>query len=586
MTTAVLESYSSPPTNSSLASTPSPLTIRTSPQTTGSDEEALYSSRIAHLLPSPGSTRSRRLDGTDYQNFPWKFNSEALAAMHSLSINHKEVINFVKIDPRLSRMQHCVMCGRQDVHIPSQNKNVCKSCDSCFWLHHVWNVVIKFCKGCKNFFVLDEFQDKPEGTKCKKCRQRGRENYLQKKGQIVTPTIDTAALMHSGHHHHEFFPCGESPVSVTSESDALSTGHKRGNDQIAALIHASNQSFFSTQAFTSIANQVTPGSLLKKPPKMPKKTPTSTTSAAGGNKNSQEGGYFFGSHNSENCINNSTPSLMMNHNTESNVTSDVSSYGTPRVAKKAKFAVDHGDNHFPTAANNVIKSASTPKTLTSNLPSAQLASTPRVTNNALLNTPNALALQVPQSIYKETPELTPSYAHPVTPIVKADNNSSNAAAPMKFIKLNISSNTSSSTSNKYEYSKLYVDMAGIGSTRDDYQEDKPSLGRLDKLKKYSVLADVAQAASPDIREPSLSPTSSSIGGNSSRSHNHTIEAEVQLGTFQRSASTTSNLSCATTSGHCSSDDEAAAEPNQEKWQWDPTVNPLMQLALLTSHEQM
>ena len=125
---------------------------------------------VSYSTPNNQSTSSSYFSG-----------STSISSQQPVIVNHKEVTNYVKIDPRISRLQHCVMCGRHDVCIPSQNKNICKTCDSCFWLFLPWNVVIKFCKGCKNFFLLEEFSDKPEGTKCKKCRQRGRDNYLTKK---------------------------------------------------------------------------------------------------------------------------------------------------------------------------------------------------------------------------------------------------------------------------------------------------------------------------------------------------------------------------------------------------------------------
>ena len=68
--------------------------------------------------------------------------------------------------------------------IPSQNKDVCKVCDSSFWLHQKLNVILKFCKGCKNFACLDDFSDKPDASKCTKCRERGRTNYLSRKNGL------------------------------------------------------------------------------------------------------------------------------------------------------------------------------------------------------------------------------------------------------------------------------------------------------------------------------------------------------------------------------------------------------------------
>jgi hypothetical protein len=73
------------------------------------------------------------------------------------------------------------MCGAVDVAIPTQNKDVCKSCDSSFWYNSKLNVAFKFCKGCKNFVTLEMFADKPDASKCCRCRRRGRENYLTKK---------------------------------------------------------------------------------------------------------------------------------------------------------------------------------------------------------------------------------------------------------------------------------------------------------------------------------------------------------------------------------------------------------------------
>jgi hypothetical protein len=96
-----------------------------------------------------------------------------------------------------SAIHHCVMCGKTDVDIPTQNKNICKQCDSAYWLSLSMKFVFKFCKGCKNFFPLSEFKDKPEGTKCYKCRERGRTNYLFKKqhsGRSGTPLSSSSAM--------------------------------------------------------------------------------------------------------------------------------------------------------------------------------------------------------------------------------------------------------------------------------------------------------------------------------------------------------------------------------------------------------
>ena len=42
----------------------------------------------------------------------------------------------------------CVMCG-QITTIPTQNKQVCRDCDSSCWYLQEYDVVVKFCKGRK-----------------------------------------------------------------------------------------------------------------------------------------------------------------------------------------------------------------------------------------------------------------------------------------------------------------------------------------------------------------------------------------------------------------------------------------------------
>lgn len=108
-------------------------------------------------------------------------------------IRYSDVINF----SRCSKSHLCVMCGMKG-NIPSQNKDVCKSCDTVFWFHTRLNVVIKFCKGCKNFVTLSEFQEKPEASKCGKCRHRGRQNYFARKN--VSPRSSSPS--HTGLEDH------------------------------------------------------------------------------------------------------------------------------------------------------------------------------------------------------------------------------------------------------------------------------------------------------------------------------------------------------------------------------------------------
>jgi len=118
--------------------------------------------------------KTSRLDENTYRNYKWHdWNSESIA--------YGDVINFKRSSNPRGCAHHCVMCGDKNAAIPSQNKDVCKTCDTGFWLVKETQVVVKFCKGCKNFARLWDFRDKPEATKCIKCRQRGRLNYFSKK---------------------------------------------------------------------------------------------------------------------------------------------------------------------------------------------------------------------------------------------------------------------------------------------------------------------------------------------------------------------------------------------------------------------
>lgn len=67
-------------------------------------------------------------------------------------IRYSDVINF----NRCSKSHNCVMCGLKG-NIPSQNKDVCKSCDTVFWYHRKLDVVIKFCKGAHSEYIVDRY---------------------------------------------------------------------------------------------------------------------------------------------------------------------------------------------------------------------------------------------------------------------------------------------------------------------------------------------------------------------------------------------------------------------------------------------
>lgn len=140
-----------------------------------------------HLLGQPNKTmKSIQLDGHRIRNYSW---GERLPPN---SIHYCDVINFERSSNKENRC--CVLCGEKEDEkhgclIPKQNKGVCRSCDSTYWLQQELGVVIKFCKGCKLFFSLIEFDGKPNTTKCGTCRKRGRDNYhgkMEKKRHAQT----------------------------------------------------------------------------------------------------------------------------------------------------------------------------------------------------------------------------------------------------------------------------------------------------------------------------------------------------------------------------------------------------------------
>lgn len=117
------------------------------------------------------------------------------------------------------------MCGHMGKQIPAQNKQVCRDCDSAFWFLQDFNVVVKFCKGCKNFAPLGYFTDKPLASKCGKCRQRGKNTYLAKKGFAPVEDHDDPRTYSS-----VYTPGAAAIASVdqpASSSSSAATGMKR-----------------------------------------------------------------------------------------------------------------------------------------------------------------------------------------------------------------------------------------------------------------------------------------------------------------------------------------------------------------------
>lgn len=125
---------------------------------------------------------------------------------------YETLINFQRAKSRAQI--HCVMCGRQPkpedvvegneesadhqhtddpdgrsrlVVIPRQNKDVCRECDKALWRHLLTNIHFKWCKGCKRFRNLTAFAEKLCASKCDRCRERGRQGYMRRKGGTGSP---------------------------------------------------------------------------------------------------------------------------------------------------------------------------------------------------------------------------------------------------------------------------------------------------------------------------------------------------------------------------------------------------------------
>ena len=137
-----------------------------------------------------------RLFDNEFRNYKWK-------ELEERSIQYQDIINFKRSSNPRGVGHHCVMCGDKNAAIPSQNKDVCKACDTGFWLVNAIQVVVKFCKGCKNFARLLDFKDKPEATKCIKCRLRGKHNYFSKRmgggDDLSLESIHTQDIFETAH---------------------------------------------------------------------------------------------------------------------------------------------------------------------------------------------------------------------------------------------------------------------------------------------------------------------------------------------------------------------------------------------------
>lgn len=130
---------------------------------------------------------------------------------------YEALINFPRAKSRSAI--HCVMCGRQPnstdmtgnapgmIVIPRQNKDVCRECDKALWLHAESSMYFKWCKGCKRFRNLTAFAEKLAASKCDRCRERGRQGYMRRKG-AGQDGADGAEHDHDGHDGDDDMPVG------------------------------------------------------------------------------------------------------------------------------------------------------------------------------------------------------------------------------------------------------------------------------------------------------------------------------------------------------------------------------------------
>ena len=103
------------------------------------------------------------------------------AASHIQVPAYEDLINYARSKGR-GAAHRCVMCGREGrappktgddfdkgiVVIPTQNKDVCKTCDTVTWRYNDTGAYFKWCKGCKRFHTLAAFAGKLKASKCKR----------------------------------------------------------------------------------------------------------------------------------------------------------------------------------------------------------------------------------------------------------------------------------------------------------------------------------------------------------------------------------------------------------------------------------
>ena len=142
--------------------------------------------------------------------------------------SYGSVINF---DRRTSKEKKndmakwCVMCGKNEgtgdgcVTIPSNNKDVCNTCDSTFWKHNASGAYFKWCKGKKNFQEIHAFADNLKASKCDEERSRSSSPRAVPAPAATGGTAPGAAAKQRAKRGRS--PSGPARASETARRDAM-----------------------------------------------------------------------------------------------------------------------------------------------------------------------------------------------------------------------------------------------------------------------------------------------------------------------------------------------------------------------------
>mmetsp|Transcript_16651 Transcript_16651/g.31204 ORF Transcript_16651/g.31204 Transcript_16651/m.31204 type:complete len:276 (-) Transcript_16651:2800-3627(-) len=196
---------------------------------------------------APNLSQAVKIDDGSHASYNWTIAG---------GVTYNDVINYERSGKKQTR--HCVMCGDiedgRNSKIPNQNKDVCRVCDSTYWFLDKKKVLVKFCKGCKTFFPLMNYDDKPEASKCGSCRRRGRDNYYFKKEKDAAQGNSAAAVgvsvIDKEKDEHKYVQSMKkmrantmSPEEFCTLVNSMTTKEDEGIDVHTLLEYASNDHF-------------------------------------------------------------------------------------------------------------------------------------------------------------------------------------------------------------------------------------------------------------------------------------------------------------------------------------------------------